>query len=93
MDFRQKVSVSSDQVTQLRGILTSELPSDSPSLPMNEGRSMAGKGFSHEGLFNSGMGFALNSLLHWRAVHRAHFFDFFRRALSVEMPVPAYICR
>jgi hypothetical protein len=35
----------------------------------------------------------LNSFLHCLAVHFAHFFDFFRRALSVEIPVPAYICR
>ena len=46
---------------------------------------------SHSGDCNSGMGLASNSLLHCRAVHRAQFFDFFRRALSVEIPVPAYI--
>src|SRR6478672_11297879 len=72
-------------------MLTREPPSDSPSPPGKEGRSR-GNG-SHDGLFNSGMGLALNSRLHWRAVQRAHFFDFFRRALSVEIPVPAYICR
>jgi hypothetical protein len=42
---------------------------------------------------NSGIGFAWKSFLHCRAVHRAQAFDFFRRALSVEIPVPAYICR
>ena len=42
---------------------------------------------------NSGIGLAWNSFLHCRAVHRAQLFDFFRRALSVEIPVPAYICR
>src|SRR5579863_4846970 len=47
----------------------------------------------HTGDFSSGIGFASNSFLHWRAVHRAQFFDFLRRALSVEIPVPAYICR
>jgi hypothetical protein len=40
-----------------------------------------------------GIGFAWNSFLHCLAVHRAQVFDFFRRALSVEIPVPAYICR
>jgi hypothetical protein len=39
------------------------------------------------------MGFAWKSRLHCRAVHRAQRRDFFRRALSLEMPVPAYICR
>lgn len=47
----------------------------------------------HDGDCNSGMGLAWNSFLHCLAVHRAQFFDFFRRALSVEIPVPAYICR
>jgi hypothetical protein len=47
----------------------------------------------HGGVCNSGMGRAENSFLHCLAVHRAHFLDFFRRALSVEIPVPAYICR
>ena len=42
---------------------------------------------------SSGMGFAWNNFLHWCAVHLAHAFDFLRRALSVEIPVPAYICR
>lgn len=47
----------------------------------------------HAGDLNSGIGLASNSLLHCRAVHLAHFFDFFLRALSVDIPVPAYICR
>jgi hypothetical protein len=47
----------------------------------------------HTGDLSPGIGLASNSFLHWRAVHRAHFFDFFLRALSVEIPVPAYICR
>jgi hypothetical protein len=42
---------------------------------------------------SSGIGFALKSFLHWCAVHLAQAFDFFLRALSVEIPVPAYICR
>ena len=48
---------------------------------------------THEGDCNSGIGFAWKSFLHCLAVHRAHLFDFFLRALSVEIPVPAYICR
>lgn len=39
------------------------------------------------------MGFDWKSFLHWLAVHRAHRLAFLRRALSVEMPVPAYIWR
>ncbi len=42
---------------------------------------------------SSGIGFARKSFLHWCAVHRAQLFDFLRRALSVEIPVFAYICR
>src|SRR5258708_91922 len=48
---------------------------------------------SHEGDWSSGIGFAWNSFLHCLAVHRAQILDFFLRALSVEIPVPAYICR
>jgi hypothetical protein len=48
---------------------------------------------SQAGDCNSGMGLAWNSLRHCRAVHLAQLFDFLRRALSVEIPVPAYICR
>ena len=47
----------------------------------------------HFGDCNVGSGSALKSFLHWRAVHLAHLLAFFRRALSVEIPVPAYICR
>ena len=54
--------------------------------------SRAGRG-SHTGYVNSGIGFARNTLRVCRAVHRAHAFAFLRRALSVEIPVPAYICR
>jgi hypothetical protein len=58
------------------------------------GRLMEGKSFSgHTGPAKSGIGVARKSFLHWCAVHRAHLFDFLRRALSVEMPVFAYICR
>ena len=39
------------------------------------------------------MGLAAKSFRHWRAVQRAQVLDFLRRALSVEMPVPAYIWR
>jgi hypothetical protein len=39
------------------------------------------------------MGRASKSFLHCLAVHLAHVLDFFLRALSVEIPVPAYICR
>ena len=48
---------------------------------------------THEREGSSGIGLARKSLLHWCAVHLAQAFDFLRRALSVEMPVPAYICR
>jgi len=48
---------------------------------------------SHTGPANSGIGRAWNSFLHCFAVHFAQRFDFLRRALSVEIPVPAYICR
>ena len=48
---------------------------------------------SHTGPANSGIGRAWNSFLHCFAVHYAHRLDFLRRALSVEIPVPAYICR
>ena len=48
---------------------------------------------SHMREGSSGRGFARKSFLHCRAVHLAQAFDFLRRALSVEMPVPAYICR
>ena len=48
---------------------------------------------SHAGNDSSGMGFDWKSFLHCLAVHRAQVLDFLRRALSVEIPVPAYICR
>jgi len=50
-------------------------------------------GSSHDGDCNSGIGFAWNRILHCLAIHRAQVLDFFLRALSVEIPVPAYICR
>jgi hypothetical protein len=48
---------------------------------------------SQTGDISSGIGFAWNILRVWQAIQRAQVFAFFRRALSVEMPVPAYICR
>ena len=42
---------------------------------------------------SSGMGLALKILRVWAAIQRAELFAFLRRALSVEMPVPAYIWR
>jgi hypothetical protein len=78
---------------QLSGITTNgpaiELPRAlaKTELP-REGVNLSGQ----TGDGSSGMGFARKSFLHWCAVHRAHRFDFLRRALSVEMPVPAYIC-
>ena len=45
------------------------------------------------GIFNSGMGSLRNSLWHGIASHRAHPLRPFRRALSVAIPVLAYICR
>ena len=57
----------------------------------NSGRRGRGdaKAGSQTGDRNSGIGFAWNSFLHCLAVHRAHLRDFFLRALSVEIPVPA----
>ena len=51
------------------------------------------KACSHAGDWSSGMGLAAKSLRHCLAVQRAQVLDFLRRALSVEMPVPAYIWR
>ena len=48
---------------------------------------------SQMGDWSSGMGAAWKSLRHCRAVQRAQDLDFLRRALSVEIPVPAYIWR
>lgn len=45
------------------------------------------------GARRSGIGFAWNSFRHGTAIHRAHEFARFRRALSVAIPVFAYICR
>jgi hypothetical protein len=39
------------------------------------------------------MGFEVKSLRQGLASHRAQKLALLRRALSVEMPVPAYICR
>ena len=61
--------------------------------PSNAACPSAGMPISHCGPANSGIGRASNSFLHCFAVHLAHRFDFFRRALSVDIPVPAYICR
>lgn len=55
------------------------------SISANE--AMAGVG-CQAGDFSSGMGRASNSFLHCPAIHRAHLFAFFLRALSVEIPVP-----
>src|SRR5271166_71164 len=61
----------------------------------NAGRHIRGEANagSQAGDRSSGIGLAWNSFLHCLAVHRAHLLDFFLRALSVEIPVPAYICR
>src|ERR1700733_14723607 len=63
--------------------------------PRNAGRRRFAeeKASSHAGDWSSGIGLAAKSLRHWRAVQRAQALDFFRRALSVGMPVPAYIWR
>src|SRR5687767_5226762 len=45
------------------------------------------------GTCRSGIGRAANSRRHGRAIHRAHRFARLTRALSVAMPVFAYICR
>ena len=63
-----------------------------PEKAAREARTSA-PGSCHCRCGKSGIGVALNSRLHCRAVQRAHFCDFLRRALSVEIPVPAYICR
>lgn len=46
----------------------------------------------HSGVCSSGIGFAWNSFRHSLAVHRAQLLDFLLRALSVEIPAPAYMC-
>jgi hypothetical protein len=45
------------------------------------------------GARSSGIGLAWNSFWQAFAIHRAHEFARFRRALSVAIPVFAYICR
>ena len=45
------------------------------------------------GICRSGIGLARNSRRQIAAVHRAHRLAVLRRALSVAMPVLAYICR
>jgi hypothetical protein len=45
------------------------------------------------GIFSSGMGLALNNLWHGIASQRAHPLALLLRALSVAIPVVAYICR
>jgi hypothetical protein len=63
-------------------------------MPTNAAVVMSGANFgNHARDASSGIGFARKSFLHWCAVHLAQAFDFLRRALSVEIPVPAYICR
>jgi hypothetical protein len=78
---------------QLSGITTNGPVIELPGTLANAAWPIEGNSFSgHTGPAKSGMGFARKSFLHRCAVHRAHRFDFLRRALSVEMPVPAYIC-
>jgi hypothetical protein len=55
--------------------------------------SVAVDGSAHTGDCSSGIGLDLNILLVCFTIQRAVVFAFFRRALSVEIPVPAYICR
>ena len=45
------------------------------------------------GIARSGIGLAENRRRHGFASHRAQRLELFLRALSVEMPVLAYICR
>ncbi len=45
------------------------------------------------GTCRCGIGFAWNSFRQGTAIQRAQLFAFFRRALSVAIPVFAYICR
>jgi hypothetical protein len=47
----------------------------------------------YTGTARSGIGFAVNNRRHGFAIHRAQFADRPTRALSVAMPVLAYICR
>lgn len=64
------------------------------SLPVN--CTSVGRAFTrgaHTGESSSGIGFATKIFRVCRAVNRAHDLAFFFRALSVEIPVPAYICR
>ena len=80
---------------QLFGMTTKGPVSSWCSFRRNAGRRIRGdaNASSHIGDCSSGIGFAWNSFLHCLAVHRAQVLDFFLRALSVEIPVPAYICR
>jgi len=50
-------------------------------------------GSAHTGDCNSGIGLAWKIFRVCRAINLAVVFAFLRRALSVEIPVPAYICR
>src|ERR1700689_4195831 len=79
----------------VRQIYFSEITTNGPPIsppPPNAGCASDGNPSSHTGPARSGIGRASNSFLHWRPVHLAQRLDFLRRALSVEMPVPAYIC-
>jgi hypothetical protein len=91
----QVVNSSAQQRLQLFGMTMKGPVLLSCSFLRNAGRRSGGdaNAGSQTGDCNSGIGFAWNSFLHCLAVHRAHLRDFFLRALSVEIPVPAYICR
>lgn len=56
-------------------------------------RDLAGAAVAHTGMASSGIGLEMKNLRVCRESHRAPEFAFFRRALSVLMPVPAYILR
>ena len=53
----------------------------------------AGAAVAHTGMASSGIGFEVKNLRVCRESQRAPEFAFLRRALSVLMPVPAYILR
>ena len=57
---------------------------------MDEDRTEA---FAHTGMASSGIGLEVKNLRVYRESQRAPEFAFLRRALSVLIPVPAYILR
>jgi hypothetical protein len=75
-------------------------PDTSPALTAGHGGKHRVEGIAvergpgdYDGTWRSGIGVPANSRWHGRLMSRAQRIDVERRALSVEMPVFAYICR